>query len=70
MNFTTRLNKILKSTGIVVEATWVRARGRFDVWATYHNGYEVKETFLNGVTRNAEDAALNIVDRVLEWESR
>jgi hypothetical protein len=70
MNFTARLNKILKATGITVEATWVHALGRFDVWATYHNGYEVKETFLNGITRDAEAAAVQITDRVLAWESR
>jgi hypothetical protein len=70
MNFTTRINRLLKSTGIKIEATWIHALGRFDVWATYHNGYEVKETFLNGITRDAEAAAIEIVDRVLEWESR
>lgn len=70
MNFTTRLNKILKSSGITVEATWIHALGRFDVWATYHNGYEVKETFLNGIPRDAEAAAIQITDRVLAWESR
>ena len=70
MNFTARLNKILKSSGITVEATWIHALGRFDVWATYHNGYEVKETFLNGIPRDAEAAAIQITDRVLAWESR
>ena len=70
MNFTTRLNKILKATGITAEATWVHALGRFDVWATYHNGHEVKETFLNGVTRDVDAAAIQIVDRVLAWESK
>jgi len=70
MNFTARLNKILKATGITVEATWIHALGRFDVWATYHNGYEVKTVWLNNVVRDADNAALEVVGRVLAWESR
>jgi hypothetical protein len=70
MNFTARLNNILKATGITVEATWIHAIGRFDVWCEYHTGHEVRTVWLNNIGRDAEVAAIEIVDRVLEWESK
>ena len=82
MNFTTRLNRILKASGIKVEATWCKAVQSYSVWCEYHNGYELRTLWLSGISRRticsgertaddkAQDAALTIVDQVLEWESR
>jgi len=81
MNFTTRLNKILKSSGIKVEAKWCNTVGSYTVWCDYHNGHEQRSLCLEGIARRtiskrddqdaiANDAALRITERILEWESR
>lgn len=82
MNFTTRLNNILKATGITVEATYCNVVRSYTVWCEYNNGFGVQSLCLQGVARNtirsgsesaddkAQSAALAIVDMILEWESR
>jgi len=81
MNMTARLNNILKSTGITVEATWCNVVGSYTVWCEYHNGTESRQLCLTGIARRtiskrsnqddiAQDAALVIVDEVLAFESR
>jgi hypothetical protein len=81
MNFTARLNKILKATGITVEATWCNVVKSYTVWCEYHNGYETKSLCLEGLAKQgigkrrpqddiAQSAALVIIDEVLAFESR
>jgi len=81
MNMTARLNKILKATGITVEATWCNVVGNYTVWCEYHNGTELRQVCLEGIARRtiskrgnqddiAQAAALIIVDEVLACESR
>jgi hypothetical protein len=81
MNFTARLNKILKATGITAEATWCNVVKSYTVWCEYHNGYETKSLCVEGLAKQgiskrrpqdeiANETALQIVDQVLTWESR
>lgn len=81
MNMTTRLNNILKATGITVEATWCNVIGSYTVWCEYHNGVEFRQVCFEGIARRtiskrinqddiAQAAALVIVDEVLAFESR
>lgn len=82
MNFTTRLNKILKPCGIIVEATWCNVVKSYTVWCEYHNGFEMKSVCLEGLCRwtvsrsektqddLANSTALVIIDRILSFESR
>jgi hypothetical protein len=81
MNMTTRLNKILKASGITVEATWCNVVGSYTVWCDYHNGTEPRQLCLEGIARRtisrrtnqddiAQTAALVIIDEILTFESR
>lgn len=82
MNFTQRLNGILSSSGIKVEAKWCNVVGSYSVECEYHNGFEKKEVCLDGIGKRtiasgrltadekAHSAALQIVDRILAWEAK